>query len=93
MEVPIDTPASKEVPHWSIENGNPIRVASRLCNCEEGDATKMTSGMLSYYSATFEVFSSFLFWAFLAFSLLFLFFCFSLASSFCFFRVALFASS
>jgi hypothetical protein len=78
MEAPMDIPASKEVPHWSVENGNPARVA----HCEEGDATEMTSGMLSYFPATFEVFSAFLSWAFLAFSSPFLFFSFSLAYSF-----------
>jgi hypothetical protein len=92
MEAPVDTPVSREVSYWSVENDNPIRVASRLCDYEEGDAQEMTSGMLSDFPTTFEVFSTLLSWAFLAFSSTFLLFSFSLSSFSYFFRVALSAS-
>jgi hypothetical protein len=68
----VDTPASGEVPYWSVDNDNPTRSASRLRDCEEGDAPEMTLGVLIDYPATVEVFSAVLPWAFLAFSSAFL---------------------
>ena len=52
----------------------------------------MISGMLSDFPTTFEVFSTLLSWAFLAFSSVFLLFSFFLSSLFCFFRIVLSAS-
>jgi hypothetical protein len=72
VEAPVDTPASGEVPYWSVDNDNPTRSASRLRDCEEGDAPEMTLGVLIDYPATVEVFSAVLPWAFLAFSSAFL---------------------